>query len=88
MMRTRSATGRLLAVERLEQHFGRPFRQVLADLYAEHRNMDRVAEALHQLYPEAPRDRDRLWWWMKVDGLSVRDLKAEIARRSDPTPAP
>ena len=63
-----------LAVELIEALARKAFREVLIERYREFGSIQAVADSFNVT-------RQALWLWMKIDGVTTRDLKREIARR-------
>lgn len=66
-----ATTPRMALIEALR---GKPMQEILVDLYAEHRNIERVAEALGITY-------QALWIWMKFLGITTNDLRWAVRER-------
>jgi len=63
-------------MELLEARRGKPIREILVDLYAQHGTLQGVAVALSMT-------RQNLWLWMKMQNLTVEDLRLAVARRNN-----
>ena len=73
MLQTRNVEKPILMLMR-EAETGKPFEELLVDLFEEHQNFDRMAQAL-KISPAT------FYAWLRIMGIKKRDLQLVVLER-------